>query len=573
MTHRDQMDIFVSTSTSASDGGPDRHGRRSVRSRDALTVAPRPKGMASRRARGLASNAIVTPAILAAVVGLWPSIAASQTASPASVVAVCAENFPNPTELACGAGSNTVVAGGGTTAIGVNALASANNATALGQASKATGPGSTALGIIANATGSWSTAVGNASVANNISSTAVGDAAKATANFSSAVGEHSMASGTNSTAVGGNSTASFANSMALGAGAATTVANQVAIGTTTNTYDLPGVTSAASSSSQSGTVSVVTSDPTGHLATAPMPASNATAWVVAGNNAVPGNFIGTTSPQPFIINTSGAGPTFERMRITPTGSVGIGTTAPTARTEISHSDLTPNTVALRISNTNPTGSAYSESAIGFNVSLGGTGPNPNYFATRIYSKYDGTGVFDGRMSMQVRNGTGTLTDVLNVKNGSVGINTIAPLNPLHVVGTVRLTLAAPGPAGGTLCYTGATASAVITSCSPSDARLKTNVVPLANTLDKLEHVRGVSFEWNDQYRALGGSSTRREIGVLAQEVEQVFPELVSLADNGYRRVDYDRLTAVLIEAVKELRKENDALKRRTAAVERAISEH
>lgn len=569
MTHR--MDLFVSTSTSASDCGPDRHGRRSVRSRDALTVVPRPKGMASRRARSLASNAIVTPAILAAVVGLWPSIAASQTASPASIVAVCAENFPTPTELACGAGSNTVAAGGGTTAIGVNALANANNATALGQASKATGVGSTALGIIANATGSWSTAVGNGSVANNFSSIAIGDAAKATANFSSAVGEHSTASGANSTAVGGASTASFADSTALGTGAATTAANQIAIGTTTNIYDLPGVTSAASSSSQSGTVSVVTSDPTGHLATAPMPASNATAWVVGGNTIGAADHIGTINAMPFIIETSGAGPTFERMRITPTGSVGIGTTAPTARTEISDSDLTPNTVALRVSNTTPApGNAYSESAIGFNVSLGGSGPNPDYFATRIYSKYDGSGVFDGRLSMQVKNGTGALTDVLNVKNGSVGINTIAPLNPLHVVGTVRLSLAT----GSTpLCYTGTTASAVIGTCGTSDGRLKTNVVPLANTLDKLEHVRGVSFEWNDQYRALGGSSTRREIGVIAQEVEQVFPELVSLADNGYRRVDYDRLTAVLIEAVKELRKENDALKRRTEAVERAITEH
>jgi hypothetical protein len=166
--------------------------------------------MASRRARSLASNAIVTPAILAAVVGLWPSIAASQTADQSSIVGVCAENFPNPTELACGAGSNTVAGGGGTTAIGVNALANANNATALGQASKATGVGSTALGIIANATGSWSTAVGNGSVANNFSSIAIGDAAKATANFSSAVGEHSTASGANSTAVGGASTASFA---------------------------------------------------------------------------------------------------------------------------------------------------------------------------------------------------------------------------------------------------------------------------------------------------------------------------------------------------------------------------
>jgi hypothetical protein len=548
----------------------------------------------------------VTPAILAAVIGLWPSSAAPQTADAPQAVAVCAQNFPTVTELACGAGSNAIAPGGGTTAIGVNAFASANKATALGQASKATGPGSTA--------------------------------------------------------VGGNSTANSANSMALGAGASTTTANQIAIGTTTNTYQLPGITSAASSSSQTGMVSVVTSDPAGHLAVAALPSGNA--WLLGGNTVGPADHIGTNNAMPFIINTSGPGPANERMRITPVGWVGIGTptpnlhfevhqavnpvmgissstsqgrlgvascagcfsgvaalddfvvgngagvvrdllltsrsdnpaggairfatgtisgsfpadtekmrltkagdfgvgtTTPTARTEISHSDLTPNAVALRITNTDIT-PAYTESAIGFNVSIG---TNPNFAATRIYSKYDGTWVGDGRITMQVKNGTGALADVLNVKTGSVGVNTIAPLNPLHVIGTVRLGLAGPAPTH--LCYTGTIASAVIADCSPSDARLKTNVLPLANVLDKLEQVRGVSFEWNDQYRALGGSSDRREIGVLAQEVEQVFPELVSVGGGDYKRVDYDRLTAVLIEAVKELRKENDALKKRTEALER-----
>jgi len=548
MRYLDQMNLLTSTSTGVSDCGPDLQGQRSI------------------RARGLASTAIVTPAILAAVVGLWPSPAASQTADAPQAIAVCAQNFTTPTELACGAGSSTVAGGGGTTAIGVNARANTINATAVGQASTSNGNGSTAVGVATVATGSWSTAVGNASAATgSISAAAVGDAAKATANFSSAFGGHSTAGGPDSTAVGGHSTANFANSMALGAGVSTTTANQIAVGTPTNIYLLPGVTSAASLGSQIGAVSIVTSDSNGHLATMPVGGSSTNAWLLVGNTVGAADYIGTNNAMPLVAKTSGQ----ERMRLTSGGNLGVGTTNPSARTEILHSDLTANTVALRVSNTNPTGSAYTESAIGFNVALGGTGPNPNYFASRIYSKYDGTGVYDGRITMQVRNGAGALADVLNVKNGSVGINTIAPLNPLHVVGTVRLALG--GPASTTLCYTGTVASAVITSCAPSDARLKTNVLPLGNVLDKLQQVRGVSFEWNDQYRALGGSSDRREIGVLAQEVEQVFPELVSVGEGDYKRVDYDRLTAVLIEAVKELRKENDALKKRTEALERTKS--
>ncbi|MCI0596314.1 MAG: tail fiber domain-containing protein, partial [candidate division Zixibacteria bacterium] len=94
----------------------------------------------------------------------------------------------------------------------------------------------------------------------------------------------------------------------------------------------------------------------------------------------------------------------------------------------------------------------------------------------------------------------------------------------------------------------------------SDFRLKENVRPLTNVLDKLEKVRGVSFDWNETYEELGRSSGHREIGVIAQEVESVFPELVTKwGEKDYRAVDYSRLSAVLIEAVKEQRKQIEKL--------------
>jgi hypothetical protein len=70
----------------------------------------------------------------------------------------------------------------------------------------------------------------------------------------------------------------------------------------------------------------------------------------------------------------------------------------------------------------------------------------------------------------------------------------------------------------------------------------------------------VTFEWNEAYESLGRSTKRREIGVIAQEVEAVFPELVTIwGEHDYRAVDYGRLTAVLIEAVKELNAKHDKL--------------
>src|SRR5205823_6036386 len=100
-------------------------------------------------------------------------------------------------------------------------------------------------------------------------------------------------------------------------------------------------------------------------------------------------------------------------------NVGIGTITPTAKTEISHSDLNPGAFALRLTNLGNTTNAFTETGIAFNL---GVGNNPNFYAARIYSKYDGNSVGDGRISMQLKGNSG-LQDVLSVKFGRVGINT------------------------------------------------------------------------------------------------------------------------------------------------------
>jgi endosialidase-like protein len=109
----------------------------------------------------------------------------------------------------------------------------------------------------------------------------------------------------------------------------------------------------------------------------------------------------------------------------------------------------------------------------------------------------------------------------------------------------------------------------VTSC---DERLKTNVRQLEGALDKLERIRGVAFESaeTESPNALGGVPGQPSIGVVAQEVEEVFPEVVSKyePDQECRAVDYNGLIGVLIEAVKELKSENEALRSRIEALER-----
>jgi hypothetical protein len=73
------------------------------------------------------------------------------------------------------------------------------------------------------------------------------------------------------------------------------------------------------------------------------------------------------------------------------------------------------------------------------------------------------------------------------------------------------------------------------TATSSDERFKTNVAPLADALEKVAATRAVSFDWKGLYESLGRSTGRREIGVITQDVEKVFPELVSTwHEEGYR---------------------------------------
>jgi len=103
----------------------------------------------------------------------------------------------------------------------------------------------------------------------------------------------------------------------------------------------------------------------------------------------------------------------------------------------------------------------------------------------------------------------------------------------------------------------------------SDLRLKTSIEPLNDVLSRLEKIRGVYFEWNDVYKSLGGCTDRREIGLIAQEVEAVFPEVVmNWGDKGYLGIDYGRFSTVLVEAVKELNSITKGLHERIEHLER-----
>ena len=107
------------------------------------------------------------------------------------------------------------------------------------------------------------------------------------------------------------------------------------------------------------------------------------------------------------------------------------------------------------------------------------------------------------------------------------------------------------------------ASNDIVAFSSSDKRLKENIKPIAKPLDKVLKLNGVEFDWKElttKEKQTIHSNEGHDVGVIAQEVEKVLPEVVQTRDNGYMAVKYEKMVPLLIEAIKELKAEIEELK-------------
>jgi len=85
-------------------------------------------------------------------------------------------------------------------------------------------------------------------------------------------------------------------------------------------------------------------------------------------------------------------------------------------------------------------------------------------------------------------------------------------------------------------------------------------------------LQGVSYNWKTAQYPDWGFKDTKQIGLVAQDVETVIPELVSTDTKGFKAVSYNKLTAVLVEAVKELKAENEQLREKTVQQQSQIDE-
>ncbi|MBI2870459.1 MAG: tail fiber domain-containing protein [Candidatus Omnitrophica bacterium] len=143
-------------------------------------------------------------------------------------------------------------------------------------------------------------------------------------------------------------------------------------------------------------------------------------------------------------------------------------------------------------------------------------------------------------------GAGNYPRMIINRSGNVGIGTISPIYRLHVVGNVNFD------------------GSVFVSRNlvhQSDLSLKENITPLGGVLPRIASIQPVSYNWREASGASDGETNQKDIGLIAQEVEAQFPELVSRMEvSGLKGVDYSKFSAVLLQAIKEQQAEIETLK-------------
>ena len=230
----------------------------------------------------------------------------------------------------------------------------------------------------------------------------------------------------------------------------------------------------------------------------------------------------------------------ERMRILADGKVGIGTASPTAPLHIDSDSLPMVYLDNNTNATNPQFQIYNSntatSFFGIN-----TLANTNRFHQYGINGTGGTFTFNH----------GTSAESMRITSSKrVGIGTTSPAQALHVVGSIVAT-------GNITAYY-------------SDERLKDFKGKIDNPLEKINTLNGYYFKPNETALIAGAEQNGLEVGVSAQEVEKVLPEIVSPSALGkdYKTVSYEKLTPLLIEAVKELSAKVDDLELRLQNLEK-----
>lgn len=236
--------------------------------------------------------------------------------------------------------------------------------------------------------------------------------------------------------------------------------------------------------------------------------------------------------------------TAKGIRIDANGFVGIGTSNPDSLFTVY--TATAGTIKLR-GNSNAVNYNISN-ATGGSLDIGLAYNNGDYSTSAIQNDVTiRNTVASGRIHLQ----NGLTSAALTIgSNNYVGIGTNVPSYPLHVVGS----------SNSTSIY----ASHDIVGWS--DKRVKGDLRVIGDALDKVQKINGYTFIRTDD-----ADQTARYAGVVAQEVKEVLPEVVREGADGFLSVAYGNMVSLLIEAIKELKSEKDALQQEVEAIKQSLA--
>ena len=160
----------------------------------------------------------------------------------------------------------------------------------------------------------------------------------------------------------------------------------------------------------------------------------------------------------------------------------------------------------------------------------------------------------GAVTVNVSGTVSAATSATNATNTAITDDTST--NSTHYPTYVSATSGNAGQKTSSSKFTFNPSSGLLTSTdynSSSDKRLKTNIKTVESALDKVNSLRGVTFKWKE-----GGNEA---IGLIAQEVQKVIPEVVTKDDSGYLGIRYTNIIGVLVEAIKEQQDQINTLKK------------
>jgi hypothetical protein len=419
-------------------------------------------------------------------------------------------------------GENSFVAGAFNQAIGNQSIALGNgtlaqgeNATAFGNANKAIGAESLAAGRISEAVGTNSVALGYSAIAQGEYSTAFGYSTRANGSYATVLGQSSVADGAYSLATGGSTAATGIYSSSFGNETIAKAVGAVAVGTWNNNADNPNTAAPnpadrifqignGSSGLRSNAVTILRNGNIG-LGAVVNPAAHLHFPTDTRNRKI---VLWTVEDNDHRFYGFGVNAFTQRYQVPATtdGHVFYAGTSATSSNELFRVQGNGN---VGINQSNPQVPLHFATALGKKISLyrgplGDAGFGVWGNELRIHSDYNGADITFGFDDF-----TNGFTERFRVRaNGN------------------------------------ATLAGVLTQ--NSDETLKKNIEPIANASHLLQQLHGYRYQWKDE-----NADAEKQLGLLAQEVQKVLPELVKQNDNGKLGVNYSGLIPVLLEALKE----------------------